>query len=132
MLTVCCVALPLSATVLLVCGELATLPSHPLRQFCWFFVHLPAFPHHPTLQFWLVFLCRAALPPISQDTFLSLRFRDLAECSMPLSCVGELITVSSTKFTRVHKSFSERRERLRCANIYPTILGHLHGREELI
>ena len=79
----------------------------------------------------LVFLCRAALPRISQNTLLSLRFCDLAKCSMPLSCVGKLITVRSPKYTRVHKSFSEKCERWRRANICPTILGHVDGREEL-
>ena len=132
MLTVWYVALPPSATVLLVCGALASLRSYPLRQFSWLFVRLPALPHHPTVQFWLAFLCRAALPPISQDSFLSLRFLELAECSMPLSCIGELIPVRSPKFARVHKLFSEKRERSRRTNIYPTILGHAQGQEELI
>ena len=46
---------------------------------------------------------------------------------MSLRNAGELITVSSPRFMSVDKSFLEKRECLRHAQIFPTIVGNVNG-----
>ena len=95
---------------------------------------LLSLPTAPTA--WSTQVRRAALPPC--PLLLSL-FRvpraplpPTHSCRMPLNIVGKLISVSDPRFTRVHKSYSEKRERFHRANIYATMFGHVDGIEDLI
>ena len=94
---------------------------------------LPPHTHPPPLALHLVSLCRFARSSRHRPTrstrltlsgiFLNPNYYR----SMPLRCVGEIITVSHKKFTAVLRSFVQNRERLRREHQYPVIFRHVDG-----